>query len=100
MNLNRKHLQMQKGFHCSELRLKSGLTQKELAQKARTSQPAIARIESGSYRNVTMDFLRKIGNVYGLEPRIVFIKSPRWRKMKILHGTRQIRVSKIKNAGK
>jgi DNA-binding XRE family transcriptional regulator len=83
-----------------ELRLKSGMTQKELAQKAKTSQPAIARVESGSYRNVTMDFLRKIGDVYGLEPRIVFRKSSGWRKRTIHHKTRQIRVSKLKNTEK
>ena len=81
-----------------ELRLKSGMTQKELAQKAKTSQPAIARLESGSYRNVTMDFLRKIGDVYGMEPRIVFKKSPRWRGNIITHKTRQLRVSKTKQA--
>ena len=36
-----------------KLRTQAGLTQKELAKKARTSQPAIARLESGSYRNVS-----------------------------------------------
>jgi DNA-binding XRE family transcriptional regulator len=79
-----------------ELRLKSGMTQKELAQRAKTSQPAIARLESGSYRNLTLDFLRKIGDVYGLEPRIVFRRSPRWRKTTVNRKNRKIRVSKIK----
>ncbi len=57
-----------------KLRLKAGLTQKELAKKAKTSQPAIARLESGSYKNVSMAFLRKIGGVFGLEPHITFRK--------------------------
>ena len=78
-----------------ELRLKAGMTQKELAQKAKTSQPAIARLESGSYRNLTLDFLRKIGDVYGMEPSIIFKKTPRWRKTIIIPKTRKIRVSKV-----
>ena len=76
-----------------ELRLKSGMTQKELAQKAKTSQPAIARLESGSYRNLTLDFLRKIGDVYGLEPRIIFKKSSNRRKPTITAKSRNIRVT-------
>ena len=57
-----------------ELRIQAGLTQQELAEKAHTSQPAIARLESGSYKNVSMAFLRKIGDVFGLEPHITFRK--------------------------
>jgi len=57
-----------------KLRLKAGLTQKELAEKARTSQPAIARLESGSYKNVSMAFLRKIGEVLGAVPVLKFKK--------------------------
>jgi ribosome-binding protein aMBF1 (putative translation factor) len=33
-----------------ELRIKKGMTQKELAEKVNTSQSCIARLESGSYR--------------------------------------------------
>jgi DNA-binding XRE family transcriptional regulator len=80
-----------------ELRLKSGMTQKELAQKLKTSQPAIARLESGTYRNITLDFLRKIGAVYGMEPRIVFKKSPKWHGNIIAPQTRQLRVAKTNN---
>lgn len=57
-----------------ELRIEAGLTQQELAEKARTSQPAIARLESGSYKNVSMAFLRKIGGVFGLEPHVTLRK--------------------------
>lgn len=56
------------------LRIKAGLTQKELAVKAHTSQPAIARLESGSYRNVSLSFLRKIGEALGVEPCVKFYK--------------------------
>ncbi len=55
-----------------ELRKKAGLTQEELAKKIHTSQPSIARLESGSYRNVSLSFLRKVGNALGVEPHISF----------------------------
>ena len=54
------------------LRQKAGLTQKELADKIHTSQPAISRLESGNYKNVSMMFLRKIGNALGVKPHITF----------------------------
>ncbi len=56
------------------LRQKAGLTQKELAEKAKTSQPAIARLESGHYRNVSLSFLKKIGLALGVIPEIHFKK--------------------------
>lgn len=54
------------------LRIKAGLTQKELAEKAHTSQPAIARLESGNYRNLSLSFLRKVGEALGVEPHVKF----------------------------
>ena len=57
-----------------KLRHKAGLTQKQLAEKARTSQPAIARLESGSYKNVSMALLRKIGEALGAVPVLKFKK--------------------------
>ena len=56
------------------LRLKAGLTQKELAEKAHTSQPAIARLESGHYTKVSLSFLSRIGNALGAMPEIHFRK--------------------------
>jgi len=53
-----------------ELRIKSKLTQKQLAQQIGTSQPAIARLESGSYRNVSLSFLRRIADALGAVPEI------------------------------
>ena len=52
------------------LRIKKKLTQKQLAQQIGTSQPAIARIESGSYRNVSLSFLRRIADALGAVPEI------------------------------
>jgi len=56
------------------LRIRAGLTQKELAEKAHTSQPAIARLESGSYRNLNLSFLRRVGGALGAQPRVKFHK--------------------------
>ncbi len=55
-----------------KLRQKAGLTQRELAKKAKTSQPCIARLESGRYQNVSMAFLRKVSRALGVEPHISF----------------------------
>ncbi len=55
-----------------QLRLNADMTQTELAKKAHTSQPAISRLESGSYTNVSMAFLRKIGAVLGATPVVHF----------------------------
>lgn len=40
-------------------RLKKGMSQKDLAEKIGTKQPAIARFESGYY-NPTISFLKKV----------------------------------------
>ncbi len=50
------------------LRLEKGWTQKELAEHAHTSQPAIARVESGNYRNLSLSFLRKLGKALDAVP--------------------------------
>ncbi len=54
------------------LRIKKGLTQKELAEKVHTSQSCIARLESGTYRNVSLSFLRRVGNALGAVPHVSF----------------------------
>ena len=54
------------------LRLKAGMSQRELAGKAHTSQSAIARLESGTYRNVSLAFLRRVGAALGVKPHVRF----------------------------
>ena len=56
------------------LRMNAGMTQNDLAKKIHTSQPSIARLESGGYRNVSLSFLRRIGGALGVAPRIKFRK--------------------------
>jgi predicted transcriptional regulator len=53
-----------------QLRKEQNLTQKELAKKVGTSQPAIARVESGNYKNISLSFLRKLAKVLGAKPEI------------------------------
>ena len=53
-----------------ELRNKCNLTQKELADQIGTSQPAIARIESGNYKNISLSFLRRLADALGAIPEI------------------------------
>jgi DNA-binding Xre family transcriptional regulator len=55
-----------------KLRLEKNMTQKDLAEIAGTSQPAIARLESGKYNNISLSFLRKIGKALNVEPEIHF----------------------------
>ena len=50
------------------LRKAKGWTQRDLADRAQTSQPAVARLESGNYRNLSLSFLRKIGRALGAVP--------------------------------
>jgi len=57
-----------------KLRKDLNLTQKELANLAGTSQPAIARLESGNYKNLSLQFLRKVGDALGAIPEIHFKK--------------------------
>ena len=52
------------------LRKSYKLTQKELAVKVGTSQPAIARIESGNYRNISLSFLRRVAKALDAVPVI------------------------------
>jgi predicted transcriptional regulator len=52
------------------LRKENHLTQKELAERTGTSQPAIARVESGNYRNISLSFLRRIADALDAKPEI------------------------------
>ena len=53
------------------VRIKKGLTQKELAEKLGTKQSAIARLEAGN-TNPSIGLLEKIANVMGTKLTITF----------------------------
>ena len=52
------------------LRKDKDLTQMELAKLAGTSQSAIARLESGSYKNLSLSFIRKVAAALHAVPEI------------------------------
>lgn len=52
------------------LRKQNNLTQRELAERSGTSQPAIARLESGNYRNLSLSFLRRVAEALGAFPEV------------------------------
>ena len=53
-----------------ELRQRHNLTQQELAVRVGTSQPAIARLESGNYRNLSLSFIRRIARALDAVPEV------------------------------
>ncbi|MDA7742176.1 helix-turn-helix transcriptional regulator, partial [Francisellaceae bacterium] len=56
-----------------ELRIKSGLSQKEIADKAQTTQPVIARLESGKDKRVpSLELLNKIASATNTPLNISF----------------------------
>jgi transcriptional regulator with XRE-family HTH domain len=53
----------------------AGLTQGQLAQRMRTSQPAVARMERGDYRGYTLASLSKAAYALGRRLRVELIPS-------------------------
>jgi DNA-binding XRE family transcriptional regulator len=51
-------------------RIEQNLTQAELARRVGTSQPAIARLESGNHTNVTLSFLFRVARALELKPKL------------------------------
>ncbi len=49
----------------SSLRKKSGMSQKEVAKRVRTSQQQISRLESPSYEGHSLSMLRRVADVLG-----------------------------------
>lgn len=54
-----------------EARSSAGISQEEIARRMRTSQPAVARLESGK-ANPSVDTLRRYAAATGTELKIVF----------------------------
>lgn len=77
-NFRKEYEALEKEFEIAreviKLRQEANLTQKQLAEISGTSQPAIARLESGEYKNLSLSFLRKIGKALGAVPEVHFKK--------------------------
>ncbi len=56
-------------------RMARNLTQAELARRVGTSQPAIARLESGNHRNLTLGFVYRVARALDLQPELRFRKT-------------------------
>ncbi|MBI5606518.1 MAG: helix-turn-helix domain-containing protein [Deltaproteobacteria bacterium] len=54
----------------ASLRKKSGLSQKELAEKVGTSQQQISRLESPSYEGHSLSMLRRVTEILGAKIRV------------------------------
>ena len=61
-------------------RIEQNLTQAELARRVGTSQPAIARLESGNHTNVTLSFLFRVARALELKPELRLAKIGRRSK--------------------
>lgn len=53
-----------------QFRKEKNYTQKQLAEAIGTSQPAIARLESGSYNKVSLDLLQRVADALDAVPEI------------------------------
>ena len=60
------------GRAIARMRAESGLTQRELAERAGTSQPAIARLEAGQV-SPTLDTIERVAVAAGYELRVEFV---------------------------
>jgi DNA-binding XRE family transcriptional regulator len=58
----------------AELRRESGLSQKELAQRAGTTQQQISRLESPSYEGHSLSMLRRVVEVLGATVHIELLR--------------------------
>lgn len=69
------------------LRKESGLSQKELAQRAGTSQQQISRLESPGYEGHSLSMLRRVAEVLGGSVRVQIQRSKRARPSGVAENT-------------
>ena len=73
----RKDIALEIGEMIIDARVKVGFTQKKLADKVKTKQPSIARLENGNSLP-SIGFLEKIAKAFGTElipPRFAFLEN-------------------------
>jgi DNA-binding XRE family transcriptional regulator len=68
---------LEPAYQLARLRIIQGITQTEVARRAGTRQPSIARLERGQ-STPDLDFLRRVANALGakVEVRIVPLRGP------------------------
>ena len=62
------------GYKICQMRGEKKMSQKQLAQKLKTTQSAVARMETG-HQNFTFKMLQKIAAVFDRNLKIDFVKS-------------------------
>ena len=61
-------------LNLKQLRLRAGLTQEELAEKAGTYQVTISNLEIGKSRRIELDLLDRLAKALGCHPRDEIVK--------------------------
>jgi predicted transcriptional regulator len=56
-------------------RKKQSISQKELAEILGTTQSVISRIENGTSRHITLDYLMRVVSVLGISPNVTLKKA-------------------------
>ena len=74
------------------LRKESGLSQKELAQRAGTTQQQISRLESPSYEGHSLSMLRRVAEVLGATVRIELNRGRRQKRANIAESRSEYEV--------
>ena len=70
----------------AELREKSGLSQKALAQRLKTTQQQISRLESPSYEGHSLSMLRRVAKALHAHVRVVFESEPPHAGMRVVEA--------------
>jgi transcriptional regulator with XRE-family HTH domain len=74
-------------------RLSRNLTQAQLAKLVGTSQPAIARLESGNHRNLTLGFLSRVARALEMRSEMRFRPLKRHQPLRVAESKRSRRNS-------
>jgi len=84
------------GIQLTSLRKKSGMSQKQLAKRVRTSQQQISRLESPSYKGHSLSMLRRVAKVLGATVHVE-IKDKKEPPPPVIAETEAIYRAKSKN---
>lgn len=67
-------------LNLKELRIRAGLTQAELAEKAGTYQTTVSNLEIGKSRRIELDLLDRLARALGVEPGALIIRTKTKRR--------------------